>query len=450
VTSEQPSPAHPAPSLTSEDSPKSIPSERAQAALDRYNARMRRLRSIYAAVIAVVVIAVAVVVRLAWSHGEIAHTTLRTASAPPPAVALQGASARQQLKWQSTDRTAIGTPYWGGTVVTYSADSVRGRDATTGQITWSYTRTGRTVCQAIQDQGVTIAIFELHGNCDQVTALDSNTGARKWTRTLDKDGKPLDGRPSYAVAQYTILLTTPSIIYAIDPGGGLDRWTFAQAGCTIHSAVLGSQGALISQTCVQPNCAGLKFCGAGRQLLLRDATAGRSDDDKNKGNPDQIKWNLIGSSAVPASADQLISAVDTTANRLDVLDVTKGSTLGKLALHGTGTGPGPVAQLATTHAELLWIGGVTYSVELTGADFFWAAPTSGPPTVTPLAPTSLPDLNQSFVAVAGVSGSAGAALLEPGTGKVRTSFAVDAPADALVYPFGSGFIVAGSTTKAFR
>jgi hypothetical protein len=423
------------------------PATRAELALGRYRADLRRRRIWYYGAIAVVVVALAVTVIIAWSHGEAAHTTLKTAT-PAPSVTLQNPSNPPQQAWQNADHTAIGTPYWGGTVVTYSADSVRGRAAATGEVTWSYTRTDRTVCQAIQDQGVTIAIFELHGNCDQVIALDSATGERKWTRTLDKDGMPLNGHPTYAVTQYTIMLTTPTVIYALDPAGGLDRWTFHQAGCTISSAVFGTEGALISQTCAKPDCDGLKFCGAGKQLLLRDATAGRNDDDKHKDNPDQIKWNLIGSGLLPASADQLISAIDVTANRLDVLDVTKGSTLGKLSLQGTASGA--ITQIPTAHAELLWIGGVTYSVELTGADFFWATPTTAPPTVVPL-PGMLEgttDLHQSAVSVADTTGIV---QLDPGTGRVRKTFPVAAPpTGSLAYPFGSGFVVSGSGTTVYR
>jgi hypothetical protein len=46
----------------------------------------------------------------------------------------------------------------------------------TGQITWSCTRTDRVVCAAIDAGGATIAVYRLHGECDELTALDSGTG----------------------------------------------------------------------------------------------------------------------------------------------------------------------------------------------------------------------------------------------------------------------------------
>jgi outer membrane protein assembly factor BamB len=421
-----------------------------QVALERYGSRMRRNRLIYFAVIAVVVLALGITVGIVWSRGETAHTTLRTAPHPAPSVALQAPSPTLRQAWRSSDRTAIGTPYWGGTAVTYSVDSVRGRNGSTGAITWSYTRTDRTVCQAIQVQGVTVAIFELHGNCDQVTALDTSTGARKWTRTLDEDGQPLNGHPSYSLTQYAVMLTTASVIYTIDPAGGLDRWVYRPVGCTIQGAVIGSQGALISQTCAHPKCDGLTFCGTGPQLLLRDASAGRSDDEKDKANPDQIKWNLIGTSAVPASADQLISAVDPVARQLQVLAAAKGKPLARLTLQGAVTATEGIAAVASDRAELLWIAGTTYAVDLAGSTLLWTAPTPAPPTVTqPLSnPASPPELQASTVAVAD---SGGIALLDPGTGKPRRTFPVTVPASgSLSYPFGTGFLVAGPSTTVYQ
>jgi len=240
-----------------------------------------------------------------------------------------------------------------------------------------------------------------------------------------------------------LMVDNPGVLLAAFADAGAD-------GCTIHSAVIGTQGALISQTCAHPKCDGLTFCGSGPQLLLRDAGAGRSDAAKDRANPDQIKWNLIGTSAVPASADTLISAVDPVARQLQVLDVAKGATRSRLQLPGGVASTGGIAALASDRAELLWIAGTTYAVGTTGAALLWTAPTSAPPTVTQVTGTasSTPDLQASSVAVAGAGGIT---LLDPGTGKTARSFPVAAPrSGSLVYPLGTGFVVAGAATTVYR
>jgi len=306
------------------------------------------------------------------------------------------------------------------------------------------------VCKAIQDQGITVAVFEVHGNCDQVTALDSRTGERRWTRTFDKDGKSLDGHPAYSLTQSTLMLTTPSVIYAIDPAGGLDRWVYHVDGCTIQGAVIGARGALISQTCAKPKCDGLTFCGSGRQLLLRDASAGRSDADADKANPDRITWDLIGTTAVPVSADAVISAVDADTGQLQVFEAKKGTTVSRLTLRGGVASAAGIVALATDRAELLWIAGSTYAVALNGAAFLWSATTAAPPTVTsgPGTPLNPPGLTGSTLAT---GGPGGIALLDPDTGTIVATFPVAAPpARSVVYPFGSGFVVAGAPTTVYR
>ena len=410
---------------------------------------MRRPRRAYAAVLTAIVGALVALVAVVWSRSEVAHTSLHTVATPPPSVAQRTPAAALRAVWQTGDRVASGAPTWGGTVITSTTDSVRGRDATNGALTWSYTRTDRVVCQVVQDQGVTLAFFFHAGNCDEVTGLDSSTGARRWTRTLDKDGQPLNGTPGFAVAPFTVMISSPGVIYALDPSSGLDRWTFAQPGCTIRGAVLGSAGALISQSCVKPKCDGLKFCGPGPQLLLRDATAGRSDADKDKANPDQIKWDLIGNSDVPAAADQIICAVDVTDRRLDVLDLAKGTSVGHLPLRNAD--PSGLTQLAGTREELLWIAGTTYAVGLTGDRVLWSADTEAPPSVAPGSadiPAAVPDLSQAIIAVPGPHGIE---TLAADTGMVRHTYPVPPPAPrTLVHPFGSGFIVAGSPAIVYQ
>lgn len=434
-----------------------------QQAVDAYNARLRRTRWVYAVALTVIVVVALVIVKVAYARGEISHVKLHTIATPPASVVLQTPGASVQPLWQTNDRSALGQPFWGGTVVTVDAHSVRGRNANTGNITWSYTRSDRPLCDAVQDYGTTIAFYALHGDCDEVTALDSQTGKRKWTRTLDKDDTSypsLDdgtlkgrqhvvGHPTFAISQFSLLVITPAVIYNLDPAGGLDRWTFSQNGCTIRGAVFGSQGALISQNCTTIDCTDRKFCGKGPQLLLRDGTQARADESKNKTNPDQITWNRVGLDAVPVSADQVISASDPSASTLTTFDAKKGSTLASLQLSGSSS-PGAVAQINTATAELVWIGGVTYAIQTSGSDFLWKAPSTGAPTVTPLpgSATLPPDLAQSTVLVASTDG---VDALDGQTGTVKHKYAVAVPAaGSSAYPVSSGFVVAGPSTALYR
>ncbi len=412
----------------------------------QYEARMRPWRIGYAVALVALVLGAVAIVKIAYSRGEISHASLQTVAAPPPAVPLAPASATLTQAWTSADRAAIGIPYDAGTIVTHDTRAVRGRDARTGAITWSYTRTDRTVCAAIQVQRVTIAVYELAGNCDELTALDTATGKRMWTRTLDKDGQPLNGHPTYAVTPFTVMFTTPGVIYAVDPSGGLDRWVFAEDGCTITHATLGTAGALISQTCTDRDCTDLRFCGDGPQLLLRDATAGENNDSaKNHKNPDQLKWNLLGNELVPAVADQVIAGVARDGSSLSILAKKSGRTERQLPLNG---GTGPVETQPAGDADLIRFGGTTYAVPSSGTRFVWQAETRALPTVTATSGQGLPSLGAARVLV---PAAGGIAALSSATGAIDTAYAVAAPPDgARVWPYGTGFLVAGPTTTLYR
>lgn len=412
-------------------------------ALTRYRRSMRGPRTRYAAALSVAAFLVLALVTFAYSRGEIAHARLSTAAAAPPALVLQAPSVRQREVWSSRDRAALGTPAWGGTLVTYSSHSVRGRDARAGAVIWSYTRTDRRLCQAVQDRGVTVAIFEMAGNCDEVTALDSSTGARRWTRTLDEDGAALTGHPTYGVTAATIMITTPALIYAIDPSSGLDRWVYQPTRCTISSAVLGSSGALISQRCDTPPCAGVDVCGSGPQLLLRDAAAAR--DDTAARNRDQIEWNRIGADAIPLSAGSVLSVLDPASNAIDILAPATGTIRSTQPLPAPGGRPlrrvtSGIEEVATRQAELVWIGGFTYALATSTGRLLWTRPTRGLPTASTPA---------HFVAALDATGLV---LLDPDIGQVRQHFAIAASGSntARSYRLGSGFVLAGSATTVFR
>lgn len=421
-----------------------------QAALRSYSRRMRPLRISYAAAITVIVVVALAIVKIAYDHGEISHVHLQTIKSPPPSISnAPTPSPTLSQAWTSSDATAIGAPLVGGTVVTHDAHTVRGRDALTGKQTWSYTRTDRTVCTAIESQSVAIAVYKLHGNCDELTALDATTGARRWTRTLDKDGAEFNGPATYQVDGSNVMFVSRTAIYAISIGGtadegngGLDYWTFHHPGCTISGAVLGSAGALISQTCHGENCNGHKFCGDGPQLLLRDGTTGY--DDKSTTNPDIVKWNALGLDLVPTSAGQTVTARDPSGATLHMFDPKNGKQTAQLPLGGDSGMQAPSGFVGGTDADLIWIGNRTYALSAGAKSFRWQASTTTTPSVAVTA-----ELLKGPVALC--TTAAGVVGIDPATGRITRHYRVPAPAPgSMIYPLGTGLLVAGTHTVVYQ
>ncbi|MCW2494560.1 PQQ-binding-like beta-propeller repeat protein [Jatrophihabitans sp.] len=420
-----------------------------QAALERYSARNRKARIRYYAVLAVVLVALAVVASVIWLSGEISHTTLHTIGKAPAAVPAATSSSTPTRVWSSNDTPALGTPVDGGTVVTHDAHTVRGRDARTGTQTWYYTRTDRTVCAALQDDDATIAVYRLDGNCDEVTALNTGTGKRLWTRTLDEDSHQFNGSASYGISGDTVMFVSPGAVYAINVQSGYDAWLFAEQGCSVHRAVIGTAGALISQTCAHRDCSQVKQCANGDQLVLRTDQGENTDSSSNNGNPDQIVWTLKGSDLVPASAGAVISAFAPDGSALSVLAAKTGKTTTTLPLKASnGASLGTSIDTETSDGDLIWSGGTTYALTAPGTRFDWTLTSDTAPTLdAPLA--DVVPVMSSAVLILPVA--TGVAVLNPQTGAARTRYPLSpAPASTdRIYPLGTGFLVAGSGVTVY-
>jgi hypothetical protein len=381
-------------------------------------------------------------VGVAWSRGEVSHASLHTFAPPPPSVGIAAPSPNQQPAWHTTDRIAIGTPQWGGTIVTYNAHTVGGLDAKTGARTWSYTRTDRTVCTAAQLTATVVAVYENHGNCDELSAFDADTGRRRWTRTLDMDGMPLDGHPSYQVTPSTMLIASHSVIYAIDPVSGYNRWTYSRYGCAISHVVLGSAGALFTQDCSSGvRCKDLKFCSPGTQLTLRNGSDGRDDD---KPNADKIIWNLVGNTDTPVSADSgLISAVDRSGNTLHAYAASGGANTASIGLTPATANLGPVTAVETDTAELVWLAGQTYAIQPDASDALWRVDSDAPPVVVSTTSDTTPSLATARITV---PTSSGIGIIDGNDGQLIQSFTVGtSQTGTMVYSLGTGFLVTGPT-----
>jgi outer membrane protein assembly factor BamB len=430
------------------------------AALARYKARLRRSRFVYAAVITAITAVVAVGVMLAFSRGEISHVYLKTAAHPPAPVRPQATTEAPESQWTSTDATALGVPFDGGTVITHDANAVRGRDAETGAVTWSYTRTDRTVCAAVQTQGVTVALYRDAGNCDELTALDSQTGRRRWTRTLDEDGVPFDGTARYQVMGEEILFISDTAIYALSASGnqytgtyngGVDYWTFNHYGCTIDDVAFGAAGALIHQTCRTEPCAGLTMCRNGPQLLLRPAVnPGGVSATKKAANPDYIQWNIPARSLTPVTAGLPLSAVDQRSQRLSLLDPDNGKITASLAVQ-----PGsahPEATAVAADGELIQLGDTTYALRDGARSFTWHTRTNSSPTISPPATDLQPDSSTTlYAARIFIADGRTAERLNPSNGRTvqRYPLLPSATDTSRVYPLGNGLLAAGSTTTYY-
>ena len=400
-----------------------------------YTKRMHRLSLWYGAVVAVIAVVVIAWVAVVMSHSEIAHAKLVTATTIPPDVAQQSPSPTPELAWTNPDRLAIGSPLIRGTVITYSTHTVTGRNALTGAPTWTYTRTDLSICEVVQEQGFTVAFFNRAGNCDEVNAFNSESGKRAWSRTLDSDGKPIDGIPTFAANQYTITLTTPKRVQAIEPSGdssqgGLDRWnTQAPSGCQNVSSALGTNGVLIMQDCTD-----------GKYLQLRDAYA--ADQIDNKPNPKLQLWRVrVAGDFVPVSADTLISAYDPASGNLNVYTAngSVGSTI-VLASHPSSTAKSLAS--VTDGGELIWIDGHGYSISTSTLAVTWTTPLAGPASPA------------SSGLVAAVTD--GVAALTTDTGQLTATYPLPSPPQgSLAVPLGSGFLIGrsgagGDVTKVYK
>jgi hypothetical protein len=287
--------------------------------------------------------------------------------------------------------------------------------------------------------GATIAVYAVHGNCDELSAFDSDTGRRRWTRTLDIDGLPLNGIPSYQFTPYTLLIASHSVIYALDPVTGLNRWTYYRFGCRVEQVALGSAGALISQTCSElVQCKGLRFCARGPQLLLRDGSAAREDD---KPNADQIKWNNVGDIGIPVSADDLVSAVDPAGTTLRALDATKGTQTGTVPLTPVTARLGPITAIQADGAEVVWLSDQMYALHTGGSSLLWHADSPSPPVIASTTEATPPPLSTARITV---PTNTGIGIVDGNDGNIIESFTVQPPAaGSLVYSLGTGFLVAG-------
>ena len=275
----------------------------ASAAVATARRRARRAWRNQLLVVAVLTLLLGAGVWVVWLHSEIRAVRVHTTAVTPAPLPTGTVPATLTRAWRTDDRAAIGEPVWQDVVVTYAARTVSGRDARTGAVRWSYTRTDRRICDVAAEDGAVVAIYAHDGLCDEVTGLDAGSGERIWVRTLLSSGTPSDLRVSARSAN--IMLVTPRSIELIEPTGGLDWWYDDQpAACRTRTAVLGVSGVLMANG-----------CGKGNTLSLRAL-----------GGAKQRAWTVPLNGRAPLSADALTSVLGPDGRSVEVVSKTSGRT----------------------------------------------------------------------------------------------------------------------------
>ena len=377
-------------------------------------ARRRRARLLYGAVVTVLVLAAGLTAGIVIGTGESAHATLVTGTAAP---AVPGGTVRPAPTqvWRTADHAAGENPLWVGTAVTWSAHTLAGRDATSGAIRWSYTRTDLSICDAAQFNGRAFVLFGRDGDCDELSTFDSQTGRRGWFRTL-----PDHGAGTLQFGGTGLLISYATSFHAMTTAQGYDRFPSVPttaADCRFTSVVAGTTGIVAAER-----------CDDGQHLAMWS-------NDGADSQPRQV-WRVDAPAGVTAVAETNVAAFgyDPVTGTLTRYSVDKGTSLGAVALDPATTGPAGRGQVVGSDL-LLDLGDRAYDLS-DGSALRWSVASVGPPTITG------GDVTRALVPT-----SAGAALVDFATGQTLSTYTLpassgEAAGGPLVYAAGAGLLVA--------
>jgi glucose dehydrogenase len=365
-------------------------------------------------VAAAAVVAVAVpVVR----HSDALTTTIRTAADSPAVPPTTPLPAGVRQLWTAPTGTAT-APVEGPTVIATGPDRVAGLDPATGKERWSYERGNARLCGTTRQDGVVVALFAKSHGCRDLIALDAATGARRWYRTLElRTDATLTSGSGVAVA------TAGNQQIAFDTGGGLNRWTYTAAGCTLDPAVVGVVAV-----------ATVARCGNGeRRLIVHLPFADKAPwvGTLASGSDPRV---LTANQAVTVQTGSVITTYSTKQDADQKVTATPTGEIRDARLTLTAT---PVA-VAVADGDpnrdfmVVWTGSNAVGVDNRTRTVVWTAPATGPPTLAD---------NQAVLATA-----SGFTVLPALTGRPVTTVPVRStvPAQAGLSRIGRLVVVAGA------
>ena len=326
-----------------------------------------RSRVVVAAVAVTALVGLAAVAVRVIGSSDAATTEIRVATdnPDPPEPAPLPATVRPLWTAVSAGTPPSG-PVEGPTAVAAGPDRVAGLDPATGRERWSYRRGNARLCGWTARDGVVLALFAKSSGCRDLVGLDAATGSRRWYRTVEvtADAAALTSGSGVAI------VTAGSRLIAVDPVGGLNRWTYAGDGCPLDPAVVGPAAA-----------ATVARCPGGQVRLV--------GHDRYE---DKAAWTVpqpAGSDPRVVAAEAEIAVLTRAGGRpvLTGYESVAGKG-GKLAGRRTGSvadarlaydGGARIGGVSAGDVVVVWTGRAAVAVDGRTRAVLWSAPASGPP-----------------------------------------------------------------------
>ncbi|ABL04877.1 hypothetical protein OSH39_02210 [Mycobacterium ulcerans] len=215
----------------------------------------RRTRGDILAAAAIVVV-IALVTLLIWWTSDARATVSRPAAAPAPnpSPAREVPGTLKQL-WTANSPATRVPMVAGGTVATGAGRLVEGRNPTTGETLWSYSR-DTDLCGVSWVYRYAVAVYRDDRGCGQVSTIDGSTGRRGPARSSYADPKvrlSSDGTTVLSAGSTRLELWRSDMVRMLSYGETDARVKAANrglhSGCTLESAAASSSAVSVLEAC---------------------------------------------------------------------------------------------------------------------------------------------------------------------------------------------------------
>jgi outer membrane protein assembly factor BamB len=300
-------------------------------------------------------VALVVVATLLWRGSDAAAT--QSSTADPAGIPLGAPAGRVSQLWSAESDPMPDDVVEDGRIVLAGPHGVRALDPLTGDEVWHYTRSNARLCGVAVTNGVAVTVFRTENRCDEVTALDADTGVRHYTRNVN-----FRADVAISATESILLAVSRSGLVTLDPVNDNIRWRYdPPERCRILDAEAGSAGIALLQRCSGSSAV---------QLRMLDGFSGKARWSRDLPDVTDDEVALL-------SADRLVGVrVD---DEVQLLGGQEGE-------HFRTVPASPEARMSSAGvAELLLTDGTLSAFDPTSGKLLWDVPAVGLPAAPPTA-----------------------------------------------------------------